>query len=90
MRAALGQPADADAIDAAFRAVLADHRIPEDDERPNSASCVHLDTFGTRSSCLVRVGCGRLAAPHVGGAGPAVHDALRRRRRRCGAGADRR
>jgi len=55
VREALGQPGDAETIDAAFRAVLADHRIPEDDERPNSASCVHLDTFGTRSSCLIRV-----------------------------------
>ncbi len=61
VRAALGDPRQADAIDAAFRSVLADHRVPEDDERPNSASCVHLDTFGTRSSCLVRVG----AAPSV-------------------------
>jgi hypothetical protein len=40
----------------AFRHVLTDHRIPEGDERPNAATCVHLDTFGTRSSCLVRVG----------------------------------
>jgi uncharacterized protein with NRDE domain len=56
VRGALGRPGDAGAIDAAFRAVLADHRIPEGDERPNSANCVHLDTFGTRSSCLVRVG----------------------------------
>jgi uncharacterized protein with NRDE domain len=61
VRAALGDPREADAVDAAFRTVLADHRIPEDDERPNSANCVHLDTFGTRSSCLVRVG----AAPGV-------------------------
>ncbi len=56
VRAALGRPGDADAFETALRAVLADHRIPEDDERPNSANCVHLDTFGTRSSCLVRVG----------------------------------
>jgi hypothetical protein len=25
------------------------------DERPNAGNCVHLDTFGTRSSCIVRV-----------------------------------
>jgi uncharacterized protein with NRDE domain len=55
VRAALGEPRRAADVDAAFRAVLADHRVPEDDERPNSANCVHLDTFGTRSSCLVRV-----------------------------------
>jgi uncharacterized protein with NRDE domain len=51
----LGRPADGDAVEAAFRAVLTDHRIPDGDERPNSANCVHLDGFGTRSSCLVRV-----------------------------------
>jgi uncharacterized protein with NRDE domain len=55
VRATLGRPAGTDAIEAAFRTVLADHRIPEHDERPNAANCVHLDTFGTRSSCLVRV-----------------------------------
>jgi uncharacterized protein with NRDE domain len=46
---------DGDAVEAAFRRVLSDHRIPEGDERPNSANCVHLDGFGTRSSCVVRV-----------------------------------
>lgn len=46
---------DGDAVEAAFRRVLADHRIPEGDERPNSGNCVHLDGFGTRSSCVVRV-----------------------------------
>jgi uncharacterized protein with NRDE domain len=56
VRSVLGEPHDAEAMEAAMRAVLADHRIPEDDERPNSANCVHLDTFGTRSSCLIRVG----------------------------------
>ena len=42
----------------AFRRVLADHRIPEGEERPNAANCVHLESFGTRSSCLVRVADG--------------------------------
>jgi uncharacterized protein with NRDE domain len=45
-----------DAVEAAFRRVLTDHRIPEGDERPNAGNCVHLDGFGTRSSCVVRVG----------------------------------
>jgi uncharacterized protein with NRDE domain len=58
VRSGLGEPADGDAMVDAFGAVLADHRIPEGDERPNSGNCVHLDTFGTRSSCLVRVGDG--------------------------------
>jgi uncharacterized protein with NRDE domain len=52
---AIGAPADGDEVVAAFRTVLGDHRIPEGDERPHSANCVHLDGFGTRSSCLVRV-----------------------------------
>ena len=55
VREALGAPADGDAVVAAFRRVLADHRIPEGDERPNAANCVHLEGFGTRSSCIVRV-----------------------------------
>ena len=42
-------------MERAFRRVLADHRIPEGDERPNAGNCVHLDAFGTRSSCIVRV-----------------------------------
>jgi uncharacterized protein with NRDE domain len=54
-REALGSPVDGDAVVAAFRRVLADHRIPEGDERPNAANCVHLEGFGTRSSCIVRV-----------------------------------
>jgi uncharacterized protein with NRDE domain len=55
VRGALGAPADGDEVARAFRRVLADHRIPEGDERPNAGNCVHLDTFGTRSSCIVRV-----------------------------------
>ena len=52
---AVGTPPDGDGVLTAFRMVLGDHRIPEHDERPHSANCVHLDGFGTRSSCLVRV-----------------------------------
>ena len=55
VREALDAPADGDAVVAAFRRVLADHRIPDGDERPNAANCVHLEGFGTRSSCIVRV-----------------------------------
>jgi hypothetical protein len=60
-----GSGLNGDTVEAAFRRVLGDHRIPEGDERPNSGNCVHLDGFGTRSSCVVRVGTG------VGGAVPA-------------------
>ena len=58
VREALGDPADGDGVVAAFRGVLVDHRLPEGDERPNAANCVHLDSFGTRSSCIVRVPAG--------------------------------
>jgi uncharacterized protein with NRDE domain len=58
VRASLGHPADGDGVAAAFRRVLVDHRLPEGDERPSAANCVHLDSFGTRSSCIVRVPAG--------------------------------
>jgi uncharacterized protein with NRDE domain len=61
---------DGDAVETAFRRVLADHRIPEGDERPNSGNCVHLDGFGTRSSCVVGVGAS-VADGSGGGAAPA-------------------
>jgi len=64
VRAALGNPTDGDGVDAAFRRVLVDHRLPEGDDRPNAASCVHLESFGTRSSCIVRVPAGD-GAPRV-------------------------
>ncbi len=59
VRAALGSPVGGDEVVAAFRRALADHRLPEGEERPNAANCVHLESFGTRSSCLVRVVEGR-------------------------------
>ena len=77
VREQLGHPGDGDAVVAGFRRVLADHRIPEGDERPNAANCVHLDTFGTRSSCLVRVAAATRSAPHLGGARAALQHALR-------------
>jgi uncharacterized protein with NRDE domain len=58
VQAALGFPADGDEVVDGFRRVLTDHRIPEGDERPNAATCVHLESFGTRSSCIVRVSTG--------------------------------
>ncbi|HEY6427886.1 MAG TPA: NRDE family protein [Acidimicrobiales bacterium] len=62
---AVGTPAGGEEVLAAFRAVLGDHRIPEGDERANSANCVHLDGFGTRSSCLVRVGSEPATVPEL-------------------------
>jgi uncharacterized protein with NRDE domain len=55
VRDALDLPSDGNELMEGFRHVLTDHRNPEGDERPNGANCVHLETFGTRSSCIVRV-----------------------------------
>ena len=58
VRAGLEVPPDGDQLAEAFRRVLTDHRNPEGETRPNAANCVHLETFGTRSSCVVRVSAG--------------------------------
>jgi uncharacterized protein with NRDE domain len=58
VRTELDVAPDGDELARAFRRVLADHRNAESEERPNAANCVHLDTFGTRSSCIVRVPSG--------------------------------
>jgi uncharacterized protein with NRDE domain len=63
--AGLDVPPEGNQVAAAFRRVLADHRNPEGEARPNAANCVHLDTFGTRSSCLVRVPADRGATPSM-------------------------
>jgi hypothetical protein len=65
VRSVVGAPTSGDEVVEAFRRVLTDHRVPEGDERPNAATCVHLDTFGTRSSCLVRVGAEAAVAPRL-------------------------
>ena len=54
-RRIVGNPRGGDETVLAFRQVLTDHRIPEGDDRPSAASCVHLENFGTRSSCIIRV-----------------------------------
>jgi uncharacterized protein with NRDE domain len=58
VRNELDQTAQGDGVVAAFRRILTDHRNPDGDERPNGANCVHLEEFGTRSSCIVRVPSG--------------------------------
>lgn len=55
VRSGLENAADGAQVAVAFRRVLADHRNPAGDDRPNGANCVHLEAFGTRSSCIVRV-----------------------------------
>jgi uncharacterized protein with NRDE domain len=59
VRDMLGSPVGGDEVVDAFRRVLADHLVPDGEERENAANCVHLESFGTRSSCLVRVSDGR-------------------------------
>jgi uncharacterized protein with NRDE domain len=58
VREVLGAPTTAGAVVEAFHRVLVDHRLPEGEERPQAANCVHLETFGTRSSCIIRVPAG--------------------------------
>ena len=85
VRETLGSPTGGDEIVAAFRRALTDHRMPEGEERPNAANCVHLESFGTRSSCLVRVRPERagLAAGPSGRRSPVRHP-LRGRDRAVG------
>ena len=59
VRGELGGTTRGDEVVAAFERILTDHRNPDGDERPNAANCVHLEMFGTRSSCIVRVASGR-------------------------------
>jgi uncharacterized protein with NRDE domain len=54
---ALADRRDADDAVAALRLVLADHAAagPSEPEGPRSSSnCVHLESYGTRSSCIMR------------------------------------
>jgi uncharacterized protein with NRDE domain len=66
---ALSGVGDADTTMAALARVLTDHTVTEPDppgDRPNaSATCVHLDDYGTRSSCLLRLEEDPMAPPQV-------------------------
>lgn len=59
---------DADTGLNAFRRVLADH-VEDEPEGPtgprSSANCVHLDGYGTRSSCIIRCGAGTGSVPQI-------------------------
>jgi uncharacterized protein with NRDE domain len=66
---AVGSLTDADAAMDALRHVLADHTgtepsQPSDGPR-SSATCVHLDGYGTRSSCMVRCDDDPASLPRV-------------------------
>jgi uncharacterized protein with NRDE domain len=65
----LGTPSDGDAAAEGFRVMLTDHRLPEGDDRPQAANCVHLDGYGTRSSCLIRIPADASDVPQVWVAG---------------------
>jgi uncharacterized protein with NRDE domain len=65
VRAALEVTPEADAVVRAFRSALTDHRNPESEERPNAANCVHLESFGTRPSCIVRVPRAERETPRI-------------------------
>jgi hypothetical protein len=66
--ASLGDLTDAATALAAFRRVLGDH-VEEEPEGPtgpkSSANCVHLDGYGTRSSCIIRCGAGAGSVPQI-------------------------
>jgi uncharacterized protein with NRDE domain len=75
VRKELDETVDGDGVVAAFQRILTDHRNPDGAERPNGANCVHLEEFGTRSSCLVRVPSGTVHPQvWVSDGPPCTHD----------------
>jgi uncharacterized protein with NRDE domain len=66
--AALAPSTDARTALVALRRVLEDHTLaePQGPNRPkSSANCVHLDEYGTRSSCLIRYGTEVASPPRL-------------------------
>jgi uncharacterized protein with NRDE domain len=65
---ALARAADVETALVALRGVLEEH-TPAEPEGPDgprsSANCVHLDEYGTRSSCLVRYGTDVTSPPRL-------------------------
>ncbi len=64
-----GLPGDVAAATSTLEKTLSDHSVPEQDA-PDGAprivpSCVHLEEYGTRSSCTVRVSEDPLARPEI-------------------------
>jgi uncharacterized protein with NRDE domain len=64
-----GAVSDPAATIAAMRRVLVDHTVTEPDapgaKPKSSATCVHLEEYGTRSSCIVRCDEGPATNPQV-------------------------
>jgi uncharacterized protein with NRDE domain len=71
IRAALADLNNAKAVLTGFRRVLTDHAEaePEGPQGPqgprSSANCVHLDGYGTRSSCIVECEADVTTSPHM-------------------------
>ena len=68
VRYALASSTDADSALVALRRVLEDHTSaepPGPDGPRSSANCVHLDDYGTRSSCLIRYGTDVASPPQL-------------------------
>jgi uncharacterized protein with NRDE domain len=68
VQAELGDLTDAETALLRFHHVLADHVAaePAGPGKPrSSANCVHLDGYGTRSSCLIRYGADPGTAPQI-------------------------
>jgi len=66
--AALAPSTNADAALVALRHLLEDHTMaqpPEPNGPRSSANCVHLDEYGTRSSCLLRYGVDAASPPQL-------------------------
>lgn len=64
-----GLSGDVESATVTLEKALGDHWVPEGDAEPDApprvANCVHLEKYGTRSSCLVRVGADQAALPDV-------------------------
>jgi uncharacterized protein with NRDE domain len=56
----LGTLSDVESAVATLQRVLADHHVPGssavDDGPPPSSNCIHREGYGTRSSCIIRIG----------------------------------
>ncbi|MGO8863764.1 MAG: NRDE family protein [Acidimicrobiales bacterium] len=65
----LGSPPDVETALSRLLGVLADHSVPAPaaggDGPMSSSNCVHLDGYGTRSSCVIRIGDLQVERPRI-------------------------